>query len=93
MRVQTRAKRHDQAVFRSLRHQLAQAVRHQFQQDHKRAGFLQRFGIIQDFFGSRGALALQPEAAQRADALRGEAQVANGRDARVHNRAEAFAHS
>ena len=65
--------------------QLAQPVRDQFEQDGKSTGFFERLGIVQYLFGQSCRLTLQAEAAQGADGLRGQPEVADGRDAGIHN--------
>jgi len=72
----------DNGYLRPLGNHSADLVRHQLQEDRHRARFLQRPRIVHDLLGLLRALALQPEAAERGDALRRQPQMAHDRDAR-----------
>ena len=65
---------------------------HQLQEDAERAGLLEDPGVVHDLLRLRGALALEPEAAQRARALRGQPQVADDRDPGPRDAGDAVRH-
>ena len=66
VRVRPRSEADDEAVLRPLGDQLADPVRHHFEQDRVRSGFLERFGVVHDLLRLSGAFALDAEAAQGA---------------------------
>ena len=80
------------APFGAFGDQAAHPVGHQLEQDAEGAGLLEDARVIDDLAGLRSALALEPEPAEGARALRRQPQVADDRDARPGDAGDPIGH-